>query len=218
MRGPGPGPAPFPSASSGPAPALSAGANPGPPRPDSAATPVSGPRARPSISRLAAAAVITRQPKASRQNSTSRLRPRGPTGGGGIAAGPLPKWLAGLRPCRPLPKLVRCFAAASAAAASTVPKPTWSSYPPAGRSCALDVMARTTSAGDRRGYTDLISAATPEVSAHAGLVPLTSQYCPSFPCAGTCAPGAATCTDRLSLEKLAGSPFWSTAATPSTPG
>ena len=61
-------------------------------------------------------------------------------------------------------------------------------------------------------------AATPAVSAHAGLVPLTSQYCPSLPCAGTLTPGAATSTDRLSLEKLAAVPASVTAPTPSTPG
>ena len=82
----------------------------------------------------------------------------------------------------------------------------------------LDVIARTTSAGARPGYLALISAATPAVSAQAGLVPLTSQYCPSRPCAGTLTPGAATWTERLSLEKPAGAPLRDTAATPSTPG
>jgi hypothetical protein len=56
----------------------------------------------------------------------------------------------------------------------------------------LAVMACTTRAGASAGYTDLISAATPAVSAQAGLVPLTSQYWPSLPCAGTRTPGAAT--------------------------
>jgi subtilisin family serine protease len=82
----------------------------------------------------------------------------------------------------------------------------------------LDVMACTTRAGARRGYLALIRAATPAVSAHAGLVPLTSQYCPSRPWAGTLTPGAATWTERLSLENLAGDPLRDTAATPSTPG
>ncbi len=79
-------------------------------------------------------------------------------------------------------------------------------------------MARTTRAGARAGYFALISAATPAVSAHAGLVPLTSQYCPSRPWAGTFTPGAATWTDRLSLEKPAATPLRLIAATPSTPG
>ena len=68
------------------------------------------------------------------------------------------------------------------------------------------------------GYFDLISAATPAVSAHAGLVPLTVQYPESRPSAGTSTPGAATWTDRFSLEKEAAWPFWPTAPTPSTPG
>ncbi len=50
-------------------------------------------------------------------------------------------------------------------------------------------------------YLDLMSAATPAVSAQAGLVPLTTQYLLPLPCAGTFTPGAATCTDRFSLEK-----------------
>src|SRR6266536_2737288 len=135
------------------------------------------------------------------------------------AAARLTRYRSAGRGLRPADRyLVRRAAAVSAAAASTVPKPTRSSYPPGGRSCALEVMARTIRAGASRGYADLISAATPEVSAHAGLVPLTSQYCPSPPSAGTCTPGAATRTDRLSLENLAGAPARSTAATPSTPG
>ena len=36
--------------------------------------------------------------------------------------------------------------------------------------------------------------------AQAGLVPVTTQYLPSRPCAGTDDPGAATWTDRLLLE------------------
>ena len=79
-------------------------------------------------------------------------------------------------------------------------------------------MACTTRAGARPGYLALIRVATPAVSAQAGLVPLTSQYCPSRPWAGTLTPGAATWTDRLSLEKRAADPLWLTAATPSTPG
>ena len=78
--------------------------------------------------------------------------------------GPLP-WLRASRP-----------AIRSAAVASTVPNPTSSSYPPCGLSPVLAVIACTTRAGASVGYTDLISAATPAVSAQAGLVPLTSQY------------------------------------------
>ena len=120
------------------------------------------------------------------------------------------------RPVTPNP--VSLPAVVSATAASSVPKPTRSSYPGFGWFCALIVMARMTRAGARCGYTDLISAATPAVSAQAGLVPLTSQYWPSLPCAGTFTPGAAIWTDRLSLENGAGPPDRSTAATPSTPG
>jgi len=79
-------------------------------------------------------------------------------------------------------------------------------------------MASATSAPPRPGYLDLISAATPAVRAHAGLVPLTSQYCESLPSAGTLTPGAATVTDRLSLENAAGRPSGPTAETPMTPG
>ncbi len=79
-------------------------------------------------------------------------------------------------------------------------------------------MACTTWAGASPGYLALISAATPAVSAQAGLVPLTSQYWPSRPWAGTLTPGAATWTERLSLEKPAADPVRDTAATPSTPG
>jgi hypothetical protein len=63
-----------------------------------------------------------------------------------------------------------------------------------------------------------MSAATPATRAQAGLVPLTSQYAPSLPWAGTSTPGAATCTDRLLLEKPATAPSALTAATLSTPG
>src|SRR5260370_36009432 len=73
-------------------------------------------------------------------------------------------------------------------------------------------------AGARSGYLDLISAATPAVSAHAGLAPLTSQYWLSLPCAGTSTPGAATWTDRVSLEKASALPALFTAASPGTPG
>ena len=38
------------------------------------------------------------------------------------------------------------------------------------------MIARLTSGAVSRGYSDLTSAATPAVSAHAGLVPLTTQY------------------------------------------
>ena len=64
----------------------------------------------------------------------------------------------------------------------------------------------------------MIRAAAPATSAHAGLVPLTNQYCPSRPCAGTRTPGAASWTDRLSLEKPATAPLELTAATLITPG
>ena len=64
----------------------------------------------------------------------------------------------------------------------------------------------------------MIRAATPATSAQAGLVPLTNQYCPSRPCAGTDTPGAATWTERLSLEKPATAPLESTAPTLITPG
>jgi len=63
----------------------------------------------------------------------------------------------------------------SAESASTVPNPTSSSYPPGGR-CDVDHMiARRTSGAVSFGYSDLTSATTPAVSAHAGLVPLTTQ-------------------------------------------
>jgi hypothetical protein len=55
-----------------------------------------------------------------------------------------------------------------------------------------DVIASRTMSGGSDGYADLTRAATPAVSAHAGLVPLTSQYWPSLPWAGTSTPGAAT--------------------------
>src|SRR6185437_2731656 len=110
------------------------------------------------------------------------------------------------------PALVR------AAAASTMPNPTWLSYPSAGRSVVVEVSALATRSGASRGYFALIRAATPATSAQAGLVPLTSQYPPSRPCAGTFTPGAATWTDRLSLENLATAPVSLTAPTLSTPG
>ena len=65
------------------------------------------------------------------------------------------------------------------------------------------VIAEMTWVSVRCGYFALISATTPAVRAQAGLVPLTYQYRPSRPCAGTLSPGAATWTDRFSLEKLA---------------
>jgi len=52
----------------------------------------------------------------------------------------------------------------------------------------------------------------------AGLVPVTSQYWPSRPWAEMLTPGAATSTERLSLEKPATWPPLLTAATPITPG
>jgi len=87
-----------------------------------------------------------------------------------------------------------------------------------GRPVVVEVSARATRSGASRGYFDLIRAATPATSAQAGLVPLTSQYWPSLPSAGTFTPGAAIWTDRLSLENEAGLPDRPTAATPSTPG
>ena len=80
------------------------------------------------------------------------------------------------------------------------------------------VSASVTSAGEIPGYLDLISAATPATSAHAGLVPSTVQYRPSLPCAGTRTPGAATWTERLLLEKPAAEPSLVSAPTLSTPG
>ena len=82
----------------------------------------------------------------------------------------------------------------------------------------VEVSALATRLGARSGYFDLIRAATPATSAQAGLVPLTHQYCPSRPWAGTDTPGAATWTDRLSLEKPATVPAMSTAPTLITPG
>ena len=82
----------------------------------------------------------------------------------------------------------------------------------------LLVIARRTCAAVSRGSADLIRAATPATSAQAGLVPLTSQYCPSLPWAGTDTPGAATLTERLSLEKRATAPLAATALTLITPG
>jgi hypothetical protein len=64
----------------------------------------------------------------------------------------------------------------------------------------------------------LIRAATPATRAQAGLVPVTSQYWPSRPCAEMFTPGAATSTDRLLLENPATWPVELTAATPMTPG
>src|ERR1700755_2950516 len=96
----------------------------------------------------------------------------------------------------------------SAAAASTMPNPTW----------LTGAAAELPGAGTGREYFDLIRAAAPATSAQAGLVPLTSQYCPSLPWAGTDTPGAATLTERLSLEKLATVPLAETALTLITPG
>src|SRR6185437_6492853 len=110
------------------------------------------------------------------------------------------------------PALVR------AAAASTMPNPTWLSYPSAGRSVVVDLSTLATRSGASRGYFDLIRAATPATSAQAGLVPLTDQYWPSRPWAGTRTPGAATWTDRLSLETPATAPATFTAPTLITPG
>ncbi len=53
-------------------------------------------------------------------------------------------------------------------------------------------MALRTCAAVSFGYLDFTSAATPAVSAHAGLVPLTTQYLLPLPWAGTLTPGAAT--------------------------
>jgi hypothetical protein len=99
-----------------------------------------------------------------------------------------------------------------------MPKPTWLSYPPAGRPVVVEISACATRCGDRCGYLDLMSAATPATSAQAGLVPLTYQYPPSLPWAGTSTPGAATWTDKLSLEKPATLPLEFTAPTLITPG
>src|SRR5580704_6703189 len=174
-----------------------------------------GSERRSTASRVPAAAISTSEVSASIENKTSRPEPRGWTG----AADCTPWYLtvalmlvaAGRTPAS-RPALVR------AAAASTMPNPTWLSYPSAGRSLVVEVSARATRSGVSRGYFDLIRAATPATSAQAGLVPLTSQYCPSRPWAGTDTPGAATLTDRFSLEKGATSPLALTALTLITPG
>ena len=49
-------------------------------------------------------------------------------------------------------------------------------------------------------------------------MPLTSQYSPSRPWASTATPGAATWTERLSLENPATAPLGLTAPTLITPG
>ena len=82
----------------------------------------------------------------------------------------------------------------------------------------VEVSALATRSGARCGYFDLIRAATPATSAQAGLVPLTSQYSPSRPWAGTVTPGAATWTERLALENPATLPLGETAPTLITPG
>src|ERR1700730_11830791 len=176
------------------------------------------PARRGSIRRAQAVTAIERETSASKQLSASPTRPRGRTGTGAADALPPPKCVVTAAPALAPGSVVSVPAAGSAAGASTVPHPTLSAAPPGGRFCALAVIARTTRSGASRGYLALISAATPAVSAQAGLVPLTSQSCPSLPCAGTSTPGAPTCTDRLSLETLAAAPLCETAATPSTPG
>ena len=70
---------------------------------------------------------------------------------------------------------VSLAAAASASRALTTPKPICSFQPPFGRvlGVVLLVIAEMTWASVSCGWAALISATTPAVSAHAGLVPLT---------------------------------------------
>src|SRR2546430_1828410 len=75
-----------------------------------------------------------------------------------------------------------------------------------GRSVVVEVSALATGSGAGGGSFDLVGAATPATGARGGRVPLTSQYSPSRPWAGTDTPGAATLTERLSLEKPATTP------------
>src|ERR1700734_1731557 len=137
-----------------------------------------------------------------------------------MAAIPPPKWPAGAKADVGGGSVAIRPAAVRAAAAFTSPNPTLSLYPPGGRlaGVVLLVIASMTWESVSCGYLSLTSATTPAVSAHAGLVPVTIQYLPSRPWAGTAEPGAATWTDRLSLEKLASWPPWASAATARTPG
>src|SRR6516164_673004 len=173
---------------------------------------------RAAMSRNAITSAMARHSTATTESVSNWLLPRGVTGTAGMAAVPPPNWAVAARPC-PVPRYRASRPAIlSAAAASTVPYPTSWSYPPCGLFEVLAVIACATRDGASVGCTDLISAATPAVNAQAGLVPLTSQYWPSLPCAGTRTPGAATWTERLSLENPAGMPSCATAPTPSTPG
>src|SRR6266571_5825435 len=179
-------------------------------------------RRRPLTSSQSATSRSSTPPAAIPPSTSSFSRPRGGTGNAGTPSSPWPKSPdAAAFPARVCPAgscFAICPASVSAAAASTVPKPTWSSYPPFGGFALDPVIALLTCAAVSFGYLALISAATPAVSAQAGLVPLTTQYLLPLPWAGTFTPGAATWTDRFSLEKYAGLPDCVTAATPITPG
>src|SRR5262245_39011868 len=101
--------------------------------------------------RRAATAAMARQASTSSAYRTSRPLPRGATGTGDVAPDPPPKCVAAFTRWPAPTSWLRRAAAVSAAAASTVPKPTRSSYPRGGGFWALEVIAWSTRAGDRWG-------------------------------------------------------------------
>ena len=103
------------------------------------------------VRRNAANAAMARKTSTSTAYRISRPLPRGGTGTGGMAAAPPPKCVATFTPRPVLTSRVKAAALVSAAAALTVPNPTRSSYPCGGGFWAVEVMAWSTSAGERWG-------------------------------------------------------------------
>ena len=103
------------------------------------------------ISQNAAPATSTRHVSASMMSMISCRVPRGATGTAALADGPPPNWTAAASPCPVLVSWTSRAAILSAAAASTVPNPTSSLYPPCGRCHVLAVMASSTRAGGSAG-------------------------------------------------------------------